>query len=175
MLNFVECFFNCGFCFVSICLLYLLCLGVQETAKLNSPVAATKDWRFPPEVLQGRYEFQKFLASGSYGDVCKARCVRTGQNVAVKNVRDVFENKIEAKRLLRELRILRVLTHDQIVRIVDIIPPTDLENFDTLYVKRFCVLVFVPAVSDVVWLLRNHRFSSKTTPTSGYRTCERTI
>lgn len=95
-----------------------------------------KDSRFPSELFKGRYEFIKFLASGSYGDVCKARCLRTGQEVAIKRIHDVFENKTEPKRLLRELRILRLFKHAHIVGIVDIIPPKDLDRFDSLYVQQ---------------------------------------
>ena len=80
--------------------------------------------------------------------------------MAVKNIRDVFENKTEAKRLLRELKILRLLAHDQVVKIHDIIPPVDFMNFESLYVlflrirTPFQYFVFVTMIGKTRYLVQ---------------------
>eukprot|EP00479_Gromia_sphaerica_P005527 TRINITY_DN1657_c0_g1_i4.p2 TRINITY_DN1657_c0_g1~~TRINITY_DN1657_c0_g1_i4.p2 ORF type:complete len:125 (+),score=18.73 TRINITY_DN1657_c0_g1_i4:486-860(+) len=91
------------------------------------------------------------LGRGSYGFVCEAKNLVTGQKCAIKKVADVFANLVEAKRLLRELRILRVLSkHNQIVEIIDLLPPKDMGTFDTLYI------VFEYVDTDLAKLIGTH-------------------
>jgi len=83
--------------------------------------------------ITSRYKFVRYLGHGSYGHVCEARCLRTGQRVAIKKVPKIFNNEIDAKRLLRELRILRALRHHEaIINVVNIIPPPDILKFNVL-------------------------------------------
>lgn len=46
-------------------------------------------------------------ATCSYGKVYKALCLETQEPVAIKRIADVFANVTNAKRFLREIRILR--------------------------------------------------------------------
>lgn len=88
---------------------------------------------FGPQHLRNRYKFVRYLGHGSYGHVCEATCTQTKQRVAIKKVPKIFDNEVDAKRLLRELRILRALRHHEaIIDIVDIIPPADILKFNTL-------------------------------------------
>jgi len=82
-----------------------------------------------------------YLGSGSYGDVWEAISpAGKHPHVAIKTVRNCFNNINDAKRLLRELRILRILRHHPaIINLEDIIPPTDVLNFSGLSI----VLEFV--------------------------------
>ena len=51
----------------------------------------------------------------------------------------VFEDVIDCKRILRELRLLRFLKHPNLLGIIEIIKPTDLKRFDEIYVvTEFC-------------------------------------
>jgi len=86
---------------------------------------------------------QRTLGTGAYGVVSKGKCVKivgksrakVGEIYALKKIRNVFRNRTDAKRILRELRILRSMRHhDCIVRVVDIIVPKDLGRFRDLYV-----------------------------------------
>lgn len=57
----------------------------------------------------------------------------TKQRVAIKKVPGIFNNGVDAKRLLREIRILRAFrNHDAIINMVAIIPPSDLVSFNVL-------------------------------------------
>jgi mitogen-activated protein kinase 1/3 len=47
---------------------------------------------------------------------------------------NIFDDEVDCKRILREITLLRRLRHPYVVELFDIIEPTDLEKFDTLYV-----------------------------------------
>lgn len=67
-----------------------------------------------------RYEFKKFLGRGTYGVVASCHDTVTGKDVAVKKVKAVFDNAIMTKRLLREIKIMRFLQHENIVHVLDL-------------------------------------------------------
>lgn len=54
--------------------------------------------------------------------------------MAIKRVRNMFDDLIDCKRILRELAILNRLDHRNVVRIHDIVQPRDLASFDELYI-----------------------------------------
>lgn len=60
--------------------------------------------------------------------------IKTKKTYAIKVYQQIFQNRILALRTLREIKILRRINHDRIIKIYDIIPPKDLENFSTLSV-----------------------------------------
>lgn len=47
---------------------------------------------------------------------------------------NLFDDTVDCKRILREITLLRKLGHPNIIRIIDIIQPQDLENFDHINV-----------------------------------------
>ena len=59
--------------------------------------------------VPARYRGLKYQGGGSYGTVCSADDILTGQRVAIKKVGDTFADLIDAKRILRELKLLRHL------------------------------------------------------------------
>ena len=85
------------------------------------------------------YEIQKQLGSGAYGYVVEAIQKSTGKKVAIKKIKELFDDIIDAKRILREITLLRKINHANVVKIVDILTPKDLKNFQTIYiVMDFC-------------------------------------
>ena len=102
--------------------------------------------------LCGKYRFQRYLGHGSYGHVCEAIDVHTGQRVAIKKLCNIFNNHIDAKRLLRELRILRIFRHENIIELKDIVAPRGLSNFSSLYI------VFEFVDTDLSKLIRSNQF-----------------
>lgn len=46
--------------------------------------------------------------------VCSCRDTTTGRKVAVKKVGDAFNDETDAKRTLREIKLLRFLNHDNV-------------------------------------------------------------
>ena len=60
----------------------------------------------------------------------------TGYNVAIKRISHLFADLIDAKRILREVKLLRHFgLHDNVVGLLDLMTsPPDCEDFDTLYI-----------------------------------------
>jgi serine/threonine protein kinase len=52
----------------------------------------------------------------------------------MKKYSKIFSNRILALRTLRELSILRRLKHPKIIKIYDILPPADINNYNELYI-----------------------------------------
>jgi mitogen-activated protein kinase 1/3 len=71
------------------------------------------------------YEVKKVIGQGSYGNVCEAIHRPTGQKVAIKKIFNLFEDEIDTKRMLREIKILKHLNHPNIVKLYDILEPSD--------------------------------------------------
>lgn len=79
------------------------------------------------------YDLIKKVGSGAYGFVASFTDTRTGEEVAVKKIADAFEDVIDGKRILREIKLQRQFDHDNILRIVDMFAPETL-NFDDIYI-----------------------------------------
>ncbi|XP_009695780.1 PREDICTED: mitogen-activated protein kinase 7, partial [Cariama cristata] len=70
------------------------------------------------------YEVIETIGTGAYGVVSSARRRDTGQQVAIKKIPNAFDVVTNAKRTLRELKILKHFKHDNIIGIKDILKPT---------------------------------------------------
>ncbi|XP_014748819.1 PREDICTED: mitogen-activated protein kinase 7 [Sturnus vulgaris] len=70
------------------------------------------------------YEIIETIGTGAYGVVSSARRRDTGQQVAIKKIPNAFDVVTNAKRTLRELKILKHFKHDNIIGIKDILRPT---------------------------------------------------
>ena len=54
--------------------------------------------------------------------------------VAIKKIEGAFEHTIMAQRTLRELKIMRLLEHENILGIITIMKPSNKDNFKDIYV-----------------------------------------
>eukprot|EP00946_MAST-07B_sp_MAST-7B-sp1_P003474 g3474.t1 len=83
------------------------------------------------------YNRLKYRGGGSYGMVVRARNTKTGSKVAIKRMGGVFHHAEDAKRMLREIKLLKHLgSHANIVRMTDTFhgwAEAD-TNFNTVYV-----------------------------------------
>jgi len=70
-----------------------------------------------------KYSFIRVIGSGAYGVVVSALDVTTNKKVAIKMVPRAFNDEIDAKRILREIKLLKHLRHENIISIVDMMPP----------------------------------------------------
>lgn len=82
------------------------------------------------------YTDLKPIGGGSYGLVCSAVDKRTGEPVAIKKVAELFKDLIDAKRILREIKLLRKFGgHENITSLLDIsVDPPMSPNFKDMYI-----------------------------------------
>ena len=81
-----------------------------------------------------RYKILEIIGKGSYGIVCSALDTHTGEKVAIKRINDIFEHVSDATRILREVKLLRLLRHPDIVEIKHIMLPPSPRDFKDIYV-----------------------------------------
>ncbi|XP_004491343.1 mitogen-activated protein kinase 20 isoform X3 [Cicer arietinum] len=81
-----------------------------------------------------RYKIQEVIGKGSYGVVCSAVDTLTGEKVAIKKVHGIFDHISDAARILREIKLLRLLRHPDIVEIKHIMLPPSSREFKDIYV-----------------------------------------
>lgn len=66
--------------------------------------------------------------------MCSAVDSHNGEKVAIKKINDVFEHVSDATRILREIKLLRLLRHPDIVEIKHIMLPPSRREFRDVYV-----------------------------------------
>ncbi|KAJ1460794.1 kinase-like domain-containing protein [Pelagophyceae sp. CCMP2097] len=80
-----------------------------------------------------RYQLIRSVGTGAYGVVISALDEVTKEKVAIKKIPRAFDDLVDAKRILREIRLLRQFDHENIVNVVNVLPPTD-EDWSDLYI-----------------------------------------
>src|SRR5688500_8538211 len=101
----------------------------KAITKLSSLSNSFQDWE-----VGSNYEIVKHIGSGSYGYVVEAIQKSTGKKVAIKRLNNIFEDTIDCKRILREVVLLKMLNHPNLVNIIEILEASDLKKFETIYV-----------------------------------------
>ncbi|XP_051128608.1 mitogen-activated protein kinase 15-like isoform X3 [Andrographis paniculata] len=81
-----------------------------------------------------RFRIEEVIGKGSYGVVCSAYDTHLGEKVAIKKINDIFEHVSDATRILREIKLLRLLRHPDIVEIKHILLPPSRREFKDIYV-----------------------------------------
>lgn len=74
----------------------------------------------------------KPIGRGAYGIVCSSVNRETNEKIAIKKIHNVFENRVDALRTLRELKLLRHLKHDNIIGLKDVMMPVH-KSFKDVY------------------------------------------
>ncbi|KAI5076292.1 hypothetical protein GOP47_0008357 [Adiantum capillus-veneris] len=107
-------------------------------------------WRSLFEI-DTRYAPIKAIGKGAYGVVCSARDLQVemacglqndantkgaanAKKVAIKKIGNAFENCTDARRTLREIRLLRQLRHENVITVRDIMCPTSRTSFNDVYI-----------------------------------------
>jgi len=86
-------------------------------------------------VLYDYYQPTRILGRGAYATVCEAVNKRTEKSVAIKKNKNVFQELCDAKRILREIKLLMHFKHDDIIDLISVIPPAEdeIETFEDVY------------------------------------------
>jgi len=84
--------------------------------------------------VDANYTVVDAVGQGAYGIVCAAKDEDTGEMVAIKKITNAFEHHTFAKRTLREITLMRMMQHENIIRLKTILRPLDPNTFDDIYV-----------------------------------------
>nr|ARJ54260.1 JNK [Aurelia aurita] len=85
-------------------------------------------------VVQERYQNLQPIGSGAQGMVCSATDTVLKQRVAIKKLSRPFQNVTHAKRAYRELVLLKITNHKNIIGLLNVFTPDkSLEEFQDLY------------------------------------------
>lgn len=87
--------------------------------------------------LPSQFEIVNVVGSGAYGVVVAVRN-KAGDpsecQYAIKKIEKAFEHKVFAQRTLRELKIMRLLNHENVLQICNILLPEKRRDFLEIYV-----------------------------------------
>lgn len=83
--------------------------------------------------IDTKYVPIKPIGRGAYGVVCSSINRETNEKVAIKKIHNVFENRIDALRTLRELKLLRHIRHDNVIALKDVMMPIQRTSFKDVY------------------------------------------
>eukprot|EP00999_Lentomonas_sp_LEN2_P002121 NODE_334_length_1615_cov_121.293011_g302_i0.p1 GENE.NODE_334_length_1615_cov_121.293011_g302_i0~~NODE_334_length_1615_cov_121.293011_g302_i0.p1 ORF type:complete len:415 (-),score=89.35 NODE_334_length_1615_cov_121.293011_g302_i0:254-1498(-) len=101
--------------------------------------------------LPPRYTPIAKLGSGSYGMVVSARDSETDEKVAIKRCANVFKHTEDGKRVLREIKMMSMLEHRNVLQIKDVFVSST--HFDDIYVVSACL------DTDLQQLIRSYKLS----------------
>jgi p38 MAP kinase len=86
-------------------------------------------WEVP-----NRYQQLSPVGIGAYGQVVSALDVDKERNVAIKKLARPFQSPVHAKRTFRELKLLKLMDHENVIGLLDVFTPNQsLETFQDLY------------------------------------------
>jgi len=80
-----------------------------------------------------RYRVIKPIGYGAYGLVCSAQDTETQTKVAIKKVPKLFQDLVDGKRILREIKLLKSFKHENIINIKDICIIPNKDTYDDIY------------------------------------------
>jgi mitogen-activated protein kinase 1/3 len=83
--------------------------------------------------IDTKYVPIKPIGRGAYGIVCSSINRETNEKVAIKKIHNVFDNRVDALRTLRELKLLRHLRHENVIALKDIMMPVHRRSFKDVY------------------------------------------
>lgn len=85
--------------------------------------------------VQKRYQDLKSVGNGAQGVVCSAMDTERGERVAIKKLVKPFQNETYAKRAFRELRLMKMVNHKNIIGLLNLFSPSrSLADFQDFYI-----------------------------------------
>uniref|UniRef100_A0A0N4ZJR2 mitogen-activated protein kinase n=1 Tax=Parastrongyloides trichosuri TaxID=131310 RepID=A0A0N4ZJR2_PARTI len=74
------------------------------------------------------------IGTGAYGCVCSTECSITKEKYAIKKITRPFDSPIHANRTHRELRLLRLMNHENVINLHDVFTSTEtFSKFNDIY------------------------------------------
>lgn len=85
-------------------------------------------------ILDEKYKYIQLKGVGAYGVVISCQDLESNTKVAIKKIPNAFEDLIDAKRIVREIKLLRFFNHDNIISLVDVPKPLSKTGFNDIYI-----------------------------------------
>jgi mitogen-activated protein kinase 1/3 len=100
-------------------------IGMEVVMASSDRSYATHSFKAGKETftIDTRYSYIRTVGSGAYGVVISASDSKKDRNVAIKMVARAFNDEVDAKRILREIKLLKHFHHENVVSILDMMPP----------------------------------------------------
>lgn len=87
--------------------------------------------------VYSKYSLIRPVGHGAYGVVISAMNEESKTKVAIKKIPKAFNDVIDAKRILREIKLMKRFDHENIIRIIDLMPPpVTTEEFEDIYIVQ---------------------------------------
>jgi len=83
--------------------------------------------------IDSKYNPHTPIGTGAYGVVCSAQDIMTETKVAIKKISNAFDDLVDAKRIIREIKILRHLRHENVCGLYDLLDPPE-KTFEDIYI-----------------------------------------
>ena len=64
--------------------------------------------------IPARFKLIRPIGHGAYGVVISALDEKSGTNLAIKKIRRAFDDRVDAKRILREIKLMKKLEHENV-------------------------------------------------------------
>ena len=74
------------------------------------------------------------MGGGAYGVVCSALDKKRNKKIAIKKIGNAFEDLVDAKRIYREIKLLKFLNHPNIIKIYDMVLPDNPKKYEDIYI-----------------------------------------
>ena len=115
---------------------------LQRDSSYSPQPAHVDNYEYPYCQDINKYDKQMKIGQGTFGEVFYAKCRRTQRNVALKKVKMELEKEGFPITALREIRILQLLRHENVVRLYEICrskpTPYNRERGSIYMVFEFC-------------------------------------
>lgn len=108
----------------------MLCLPEEEKVMLKMEGSVFE--------VPKKYELVKIVGQGAYAMVCSAKDTTASEDddndVAIKKIEECFEQVVITKRILRELRILRHMSHENVLDVKAVFAMGKKETYRDIYI-----------------------------------------
>jgi serine/threonine protein kinase len=91
-----------------------------QPAMSGALLDADESFNKAERLFKSQYDMLEILGEGTYGKVRKARCRQSGQMRALKQMKLTNQDEGVPSTAIREIAILKELSHDNVVRLIDV-------------------------------------------------------
>jgi p38 MAP kinase len=102
----------------------------MATSFFNEYMIENTAWKVPE-----KYYDLKSIGSGGFGAVCSAIDKNINELVVIKKLTRPFESKQHAKRTNREIILLKHVSHQNVIQLLDIFYHIEAEDLKEMYKK----------------------------------------